>query len=158
MLKDTHANPSEKIIEDDKKIGSSTTYQSNESKDAPFLWLQESNRMAHGEVALWVAVITQALMDALSRCKKPESQYQKHEAIRWLTGNSRDFIDVCLSAGMDPNYVRKKAKKAIYSPKSWRAEPGKGKRYLERKRYREKQKLKNKLLNQEDQQKIFPIY
>lgn len=93
---------------------------------------------ARGEAALWAAVITQALMDAQSKCKKPESRYHKHEAICWLTGGSKDFIDVCLSAGLDPDYVRRRAKKAIASPTNWRAEAGKGKRYEERKKYREK--------------------
>jgi hypothetical protein len=41
---------------------------------------------------------------------------------------------------MDPDYVRRKAKRAIISPKPWRAEAGKGKRYLERKAYRQKNK------------------
>ncbi|MEZ5691351.1 MAG: hypothetical protein R3D71_06780 [Rickettsiales bacterium] len=102
-------------------------------------WIDGNYGNIKCEEALWKAVITQALMDALSRCKKMESQYNKHEAIRWLTENNKDFIDVCLSAGLNPNYVRKKAKIAIYSNKRWRAEAGKGKRYLERKKYREKQ-------------------
>lgn len=87
---------------------------------------------------MWVAVITQAMMDALSRCKKAESIYQKHQAINWLTGNSMDFIDVCIAAAMNPDYVRRKAKQALTAPVAWRAEAGKGKRYLERKKYRSK--------------------
>lgn len=96
---------------------------------------------ARGETALWVAVITQAMMDALSNAASAEARYHKNEAIHWLTGNSRDFVMVCLSAGMDPDCVRRKAKRALASPSPWRAEAGKGKRYLERKAYR--QKLKN---------------
>src|SRR5947208_1331494 len=90
-----------------------------------------------GETSLWVAVITQAMMDALSRCNNAEATYHKHEAIHWLTGNSRDFITVCLFAGLDPDYVRRKSKRALAAPRPWRAEAGKGKRYLERKVYRQ---------------------
>lgn len=42
------------------------------------MWLEEVYNTARGETALWVAVITQAMMDALSRCKKSESRYQKY--------------------------------------------------------------------------------
>ena len=93
-----------------------------------------------GERAVWVAVITQAMMDALSRAKNAEARYHKEEAIRWLTGNSKDFVTVCLFAGFDPDYIRMRAKRALAAPTLWRAEPGKGKRYLERKAYREKLK------------------
>ncbi len=94
----------------------------------------------YGESSLWGAVITQALMDALSKARHSEASFNKDEAIRWLTSNSTDFITVCQFAGYDPDYVRKKAKKAIANPVPWRAEPGKGKRYLERREYRRKQK------------------
>lgn len=126
-----------------KKILPSGNFGNTRSrgKSSSILWLEEAYNTARGETALWVAVITQAMMDALSRCKKSESRYQKHEAISWLTSNSKDFIDVCLAAGMNPDYVRLKAKKILASPLPWRAEAGKGKRYEERRKYREKQKL-----------------
>lgn len=115
----------------------------NSSKNSTeSIWLIEAFGNSGGETALWVAVITQAMMDALSRCKKSESIYQKHEAINWLTSSSKDFIDVCLCAALNPDYVRRKAKKIITTPKPWRAGPGKGKRYQERKKYREKQRIK----------------
>lgn len=101
-----------------------------------------------GEKALWVAVIMQAMTDALSRSLNKEVQYHKHEAIRWLTENSKDFIEVCLSADMNPDEVRRKAKRALLNPSSWRAAPGEGKRYVERKIYRQKikeRKLKTQL-------------
>jgi hypothetical protein len=101
---------------------------------------QETYNNAKGETALWVAVITQAMMDAQSRCKKAESRYHKNEANIWLTSSSKDFVDVCICAGMNPDYVRRKAKKSIANPIAWRAEAGTGKRYEERKKYRAKQK------------------
>lgn len=112
------------------------------STSESIIWLEKAYNSARGETALWVAVITQAMMDALSRCKKSESIYHKHEAISWLTSNSKDFNDVCLCAGLNPDYVRRKAKKIIAAPKPWRAEAGKGKRYHERRKYRQKQRNK----------------
>ena len=100
-------------------------------------WFDDGFCVVRGEKALWVAVITQAMMDALSKSKSPETQYHKDEAIRWLTDNGKDFHHVCMLAGFDPSYIRKKAKKAIVSPSAWRAAPGKGKRYHERKSKRE---------------------
>lgn len=98
----------------------------------PLDWLSELNLPVRGEMALWVAVITQAMMDALSNAKTSEARFHKHEATNWLTGNSKNFITVCHHAGLDPDYVRRKAKRALASPRRWRAEPGKGSRYHER--------------------------
>lgn len=100
----------------------------------------EPHNPVRGETALWVAVITQAMMDALSNSRNPEIQFHKHEAIRWLTGQSKDFITVCHFADLNPDEVRRKAKRAIASPTPWRAEAGKGKRYQERKAYRQQAK------------------
>lgn len=91
-----------------------------------------------GEKAMWVAVITQAMMDALSRSNKSEDSYQRHEAIQWLTGGSKDFRTVCQLAGFDPDYIRKKAKQCLAAPRPWRAIAGTGKRYEERKAYRKR--------------------
>lgn len=117
-----------------KSTNSATEKKSHPSTNIPtqrkrkntssMLWLEEVYNTARGETALWVAVITQAMMDALSKCKKSESQYSKLEATRWLTDNGKDFIDVCLAAGMNPDYVRRKAKQVLASPSPWRAEAG----------------------------------
>ena len=112
-------------------------------------WLDLQTHHARGERALWVAVITQAMQDAQSRCQKAESVFCKHEAIHWLTGNSKDFITVCLCADMEPDYVRRKAKQVLGSPRPWRAEAGKGKRYLERKAYRERMRAEAKQAKQD---------
>lgn len=111
-------------------------------KFAPHYMLDSPFDPVRGEQALWVAVITQAMMDALSKSRNPEAQYHRHEAIRWLSENSKDFVEVCLCAGLDPNDVRRKAKQALIAPRSWRAEAGSGSRYQERKAYRQKLKLK----------------
>ncbi len=132
--------------------------QKKRKNTSSILWLEEAYNTARGETALWVAVITQAMMDALSKCKKSESQYNKLEATRWLTDNGKDFIDVCLAAGMNPDYVRRKAKQILASPSPWRAEAGKGKRYQERKKYREKQLLEKQKTKDIGQAKVISIF
>lgn len=72
------------------------------------------------ETALWRAVITQALMDAGSESRKPEAAQEKRQAIRWLLGNSEDFITVCLNADLDPSHIRSKALAAIERGCVWR--------------------------------------
>lgn len=113
-------------------------------------WFDGPYNAARGETALWVAVITQAMMDALSRSRDPDQQRHKREAIRWLTENSKDFYLVCSCADMDPDYVRRKAKRSLLSPVAWRAAPGQGQRYLERKQYRQRLKKMRALTPAED--------
>ena len=98
--------------------------------------LPEPGDAVFGERAIWIAVITQAMMDAISKSTTIESRYYKFEAIHWLTGNSQNFIMVCLLADFDPDYIRRLAKRAMVSPRAWRMAPGKGKRYEERRKYR----------------------
>lgn len=128
------------------------------SKHDYHYWLADPFNSARGETSLWVAVITQAVMDALSKSRNPEIQKHKREAIYWLTENNKDFITVCLNAGMDPDRVRQQAKRAITSPTPWRAEPGKGKRYAERKAYREQiKKEQRKSENKSSSAKIIKL-
>lgn len=122
-----------------------TTKDSKTPKNNPQKHIDISELYMHtlplqrGEVALWKAVITQMLLDALSEAKSSEAIYHKSEAIKWLRGNSADFIMVCALACLDADYVKRKAKQALNKNVKWRAKPGHGKRYLERKRYRCKQ-------------------
>ncbi|MCH2546844.1 MAG: hypothetical protein MK052_04445 [Alphaproteobacteria bacterium] len=81
---------------------------------------QDAFNPVKGETALWTAVITQALMDAGSESRKPEAQHEKAKAIRWLLGNSEDFITVCQNAGRDPQVIRHKAMAAIERGCVWR--------------------------------------
>ncbi|MGB1540003.1 MAG: hypothetical protein ACPG80_03500 [Rickettsiales bacterium] len=90
-----------------------SSQNSGHEKNGPF-------NPVKGEMALWKAVITQALMDAGSESKKPEAQHEKARAIRWLLGYSEDFITVCLNAGLDPDYVYQNAKAAIKRGCAWR--------------------------------------
>jgi hypothetical protein len=83
---------------------------------------------------LWVAVILQAMMDALSERNSPE----KKAALLWVTKGSNTFNFVCRCAGFHPDWVARKAKGAIARGVKVRADAGTGPRYEERKRYRKK--------------------
>lgn len=79
------------------------TIPTNNSLDSP----------TKGEIALWRAVIIQALADAQSNDQKIEIRYHKARAIAWLLGGSADFHTVCLSANLSPEYIRECTKKII---------------------------------------------
>lgn len=67
------------------------------------------------EVALWRAVIAQAISDATSiiRAKDPglmkRAGLERDQARTWLLGNSKYFRDVCEMALLEPAAVREKA-------------------------------------------------
>lgn len=81
-----------------------------------------------GESALWRAVITQALQDAGSKSKKREMIFHRNDATAWLRGMTEDFAVVCLEAGMNPEYVRWKAREALARGCVWRKPKGAGPR------------------------------
>ncbi len=103
-----------------ESISSSTGY----SHDNDFLPEDNISENRPNEVALWRAVITQALMDAGSASQKREMKYDRAQAIAWLSGTSADFHIVCSMADMEPDYVRRKAKEAIERGCVWRQAPG----------------------------------
>ncbi len=80
----------------------------------------ENNSSIKGDISLWRAVITQALMDAGSNSKKMEMRKAKAEAISWLSGSCDDFETVCSYAHLNPDYVKTKAKYAIARGCVWR--------------------------------------
>jgi hypothetical protein len=81
---------------------------------------------ADHESGLWRAVITQALMDAASRSRKPEAIHNRQEALEWLLGLTPDFESVCDNAGLNPDYVRTEARKALHRGFIWRLPAGQG--------------------------------
>ena len=81
---------------------------------------------ADHEPGLWRAVITQALMDAASQSPKPDIQRARRDALKWLLSNSSEFETVCDHAGMDPSYVRTKARLALTRNCEWRLPAGQG--------------------------------
>lgn len=89
------------------------------------------------EVALWRAVITQALMDAGSRSAKQEVRLSQAQAVAWLSGMSDDFVEVCGRAELDPDYVRDKAREAIRRGCAWRQDACQSIRRNKRKKLKE---------------------
>lgn len=65
-------------------------------------------------------------MDAASNSKKPEALKWKMEAMIWLSGTCEDFLSVCEHAGLDPDYVRENAARAIARGCVWRLPAGQG--------------------------------
>lgn len=90
--------------------------------DCSSLFGSDDNHSATGEIALWRAVITQALMDAGSESRKSEHKYEKAQAIAWLNSRNKDYYFVCEMADMDPEYVREQSIKAIKNGCKWRNE------------------------------------
>lgn len=64
-----------------------------------------------GEIALWKAVILQALVDLQSNSKKKIANTYRIKALMWFNLKNKEFIQICNWAGLDPIYVYQKAKK-----------------------------------------------
>lgn len=65
------------------------------------------------EQRLFQAIIVQALEDALSGSVFKKESYWKHDAHKWFLGNTQDFQDVCWSADLDPEFIRREYIKLI---------------------------------------------
>ena len=81
---------------------------------------------ADHEPGLWRAVITQALMDAASQSRKSEARRSRTDALHWLLSSDSDFETVCDNAGLDPDYVRSRARAALARGCQWRLPVGQG--------------------------------
>lgn len=79
-------------------------------------------------------------MTGLSRINRERLRDESH---RWVFDGKSDFEKWCDSAGLEPEYVRKKAKDIYENGYTFRADPGKGARYKERQAYRLKVALRN---------------
>ena len=88
--------------------------------------LSNFSSFADHEPGLWRAVITQALMDAASRSTKSEAKRTRSAALDWLLSSSSDFETVCDHAGLDPDYVRTRARQALERGFEWRLPAGQG--------------------------------
>jgi hypothetical protein len=87
---------------------------------------------ADHEPGLWRAVITQALMDAATQSSKSQARRARYDALHWLLSDDSDFETVCDNAGLDPDYVRGKARQALARGCTWRLPVGQGWRSLAR--------------------------
>ena len=78
--------------------------------DRPHFFTTESHR--NRELVLWRSVLARALEDACGEGLQgtpTEKQRLQDEARRWLTGMSRDFMEICALADMEPEIVRRQA-------------------------------------------------
>ncbi|QEL14750.1 hypothetical protein [Limnoglobus roseus] len=78
--------------------------------------------------------------------KSTAKQKLKDDAHRWFFNprERRDFESWCETAGYDPDYVREQAQNILDNGlPAWRAEAGSGKRYEERRQYRERVKQRS---------------
>lgn len=89
---------------------------------AEYSFMKNPDFSVQGEIGLWRAVITQALMDAGNNSKKKEMRHARALAVAWLLSNGDDFFTVCSLAQMDAQYVRSKAREAIKRGCSWRTD------------------------------------
>lgn len=63
------------------------------------------------DIALRSAIIMQAIIDATNT----SATKAEYNAKKWLFENNENFNATCLEMGIEPNYVRKTAKKLIKS-------------------------------------------
>lgn len=114
---------------------------------------------------LWLAVLGQAVEDASldpettavgtcrARLRKMEIAQRRDIARYWLFTHNRDFVDVCLMAGVEPDAVRKWALQTIEETKNLPSRHCRRKRRpvgnkLGITRVRKKRAIKEKLVQQ----------
>lgn len=67
------------------------------------------------DIALRSAIIMQTIIDTTNTANKKETTKAEYNAKKWLVENNENFNATCLEIGIEPNYVRKTAKKLIKS-------------------------------------------
>ena len=81
----------------------------NNEKDFNYRY-SNNNLYFKSEIALWKAVILQALVDLQSNSKKKIANTYRIKALMWFNLKNEDFITVCNYAGLDPKYVYEKSR------------------------------------------------
>ena len=69
-----------------------------------------NNLYFKSEIALWKAVILQALVDLQSNSKKKIANTYRIKALMWFNLKNEEFLTVCNYAGLDPKYVYEKSR------------------------------------------------
>ena len=67
-----------------------------------------SSKIRNPHNLLWRAVIAQAFIDAKSKNKDRKYKYYRNKAVKWLDINNEDFLEVCVLAGLEPQFVLSK--------------------------------------------------
>lgn len=102
--------------------------------------MQQQHEYPNPYRALARAIVLQALMDLGSKRDSSEASYYRFEAEQWLFGSSPGYYMICDIAEYHPSRIKTVAQRIKDKGMSWRAPAGQGKRYEERKLYREKLK------------------
>ena len=57
-------------------------------------------------IALRKAIIVQAIVDAINDCGlNTKRKKRKYEALRWIFGENKTFINTCIEGSLEPNFV-----------------------------------------------------
>ena len=84
---------------------------SNVKTDKDFNYKYNNDNIYYkSEIALWKAVILQALVDLQSNSKKKIANTYRVKSLMWFNLKNKDFITVCNYAGLDPQYVYDKSR------------------------------------------------
>ncbi len=92
-----------------KKVETKEIDKNIEEEDFDFKYSND-NIYYKSEIALWKAVILQALVDLQSNSKKKIANTYRIKALMWFNLKNEDFLQVCEYAGLDPNYVYEKSR------------------------------------------------
>lgn len=95
-------------VENIRKFESDNKTTCDNSEDFNYRY-SNNNLYFKGEIALWKAVILQALVDLQSNSKKKIANTYRVKALMWFNLKNEEFITVCNYAGLDPKYVYEKA-------------------------------------------------
>jgi len=99
-----------------KSILSKNTGKNNNSNDSNiskdfFYKYSNDNIYYKSEIALWKAVILQAMIDLQSNSRKKIANTYRIKALMWFNLKNDEFLTVCSYAGLNPHYVHEKAMK-----------------------------------------------
>lgn len=78
---------------------------------APFERLREYN--VSPEVKLYKSIILQAIIDISNISDNPDNKRYELDAKNWFFGKSKNFLEVCDKAELEPSEVREMARAAI---------------------------------------------
>lgn len=91
----------------DNKIYKSKSIKENTDFEYRY---SNDNLYFKSEIALWKAVILQALVDLQSNSKKKIANTYRIKALMWFNLKNEEFLTVCNYAGLDPKYVYEKSR------------------------------------------------
>ena len=90
------------------KIKNKCNKQNTNEEDFNYKYSND-NIYYKSEIALWKAVILQALLDLQTTSKKKIANTYRVKALMWFNLKNEEFLTVCNYAGLDPKYVYAKA-------------------------------------------------